>query len=103
MGKKNKYAKEAAPAPPPPEKEELESIHISDAPLPLLELEPQVLGELLELCFPDKRLLELCAELRLYSPGYRIEAMPINDCHTWKPASCLCWARSRNASHRSRR
>jgi len=79
MGKKNKYAKEAAPAPPPPAKEELESIPISDAPLPLLELEPQVLGELLELCFPDKRLLELCAELRLYSPGYRIEAMPINE------------------------
>ena len=31
------------------------------------------------------------------------DAMPISDCHTWKPASCLCWARSRNASHRSRR
>jgi hypothetical protein len=31
------------------------------------------------------------------------DAMPINDCHTWNPASCLCLARSRNASQRSRR
>ncbi|MCA1827360.1 MAG: hypothetical protein ABR567_08555 [Myxococcales bacterium] len=69
MGKKDKQPK---PAPPPPEEE----IPISTAPLPLLRMDARGLGEFLELCFSDKRLLELCGELRLYSPGYRIEAMP---------------------------
>ncbi len=72
MGKKNKQQK-AEVAPPP---EPVEEIPISDAPLPLLELEARALGELLELCFADKRLLALCGELKLYSPGYRLEAMP---------------------------
>src|SRR5258707_14237609 len=36
------------------------------------------MGEFLELCFADRRLLELCGELRLYSPGYRLENMPPN-------------------------
>ncbi len=72
MGKKNKQQKAAA-APPPAEVEE---IPISAAPLPLLKLDARALGELLELCFPDKRLLALCGELKLYSPGYRLEAMP---------------------------
>jgi hypothetical protein len=70
MAKKKKDDK-PAPAPAP-----VEEIPISAAPLPLQKLDAQALGELLELCFPDKRLLELCAELRLYSPGYRLEAMP---------------------------
>ena len=72
MGKKNKQQKAAA-APPPAEVEE---IPISAAPLPLLKLDARALGELLELCFPDQRLLALCGELKLYSPGYRLEAMP---------------------------
>jgi hypothetical protein len=70
MGKKDK---KAAPAPPEAEPEE---IPISSAPLPLLKMDARTLGEFFELTFPDKRLLELCGELRLYSPGYRIEAMP---------------------------
>jgi len=74
MGKKNKQQK-AAPA-AEPEAPKPEEIPISDAPLPLLALEARALGELLELCFPDKRLLELCDELKLYSPGYRLNAMP---------------------------
>lgn len=73
MGKKNKPSK-AAEKPAEP----VEEIPISDAPLPLLQLDARALGEFLELCFPDKRLLELCGELRLYSPGYRLEAMPLN-------------------------
>jgi len=43
-----------------------------------LQLEARALGELLELCFADKKLLELCGELRLYSPGYRLESMPMD-------------------------
>jgi predicted nucleic acid-binding Zn-ribbon protein len=77
MGKKNKAAKaKADPAPEPagPEQE----IPISAAPLPLEQLDARALGEFLELCFADRRLLELCGELRLYSPGYRLEAMPPN-------------------------
>lgn len=77
MGKKNKAAKvkaEAAPEQPAPEQE----IPISTAPLPLEQLDARALGEFLELCFADRRLLELCGELRLYSPGYRLEAMPPN-------------------------
>lgn len=75
MGKKNKPQKAEAPAPPPPQAEE---IPISAAPLPLLQLDGRALGELLELAFSDKRLLELCGEMRLYSPGYRLEAMPLD-------------------------
>src|SRR5260370_679337 len=52
---------------------------LASAPLPLLQLDAKALGEFLELCFGDKRLRELCAELKLYSPGYRIEAMPPQD------------------------
>jgi hypothetical protein len=77
MGKKNKAAKakaEAAPTPLLPEQE----IPLSAAPLPLEQLDARALGEFLELCFADRRLLELCGELRLYSPGYRLEAMPPN-------------------------
>ncbi|TMA28344.1 MAG: hypothetical protein E6J78_06785 [Deltaproteobacteria bacterium] len=68
-----KKAKTAAEAPPPGQE-----IPISPAPLPLDRLDAARLGEFLELCFPDKRLLDLCGELRLYSPGYRLEAMPPN-------------------------
>jgi len=46
--------------------------------LPLLSLDARALGEFLELAFSDKKLLELCGELRLYSPGYRLESMPPN-------------------------
>ena len=77
MGKKDKAAgsgAEAAAQEPAPEQE----IPISSAPLPLQLLEARALGEFLELCFADRRLLELCGELRLYSPGYRLEAMPPN-------------------------
>ena len=72
MGKKNKPQKAEA-APPPAEVGE---IPLSKAALPLLKLDARALGELLELSFPDKRLLALCGELKLYSPGYRLEAMP---------------------------
>jgi hypothetical protein len=78
MGKKNKAAQnppgtaQAQSAPQP------EEIPLSDAPLPLLRLEPQALGEFFELCFADRRLLELCEQLRLYSPGYRLDKMPPN-------------------------
>lgn len=81
MGKKNKAGKKEAPegtpepAPPPPAESE---IPISSAPLPLLGLEARALGEFLELCFADRRLIELCEELRLYSPGYRLDKMPPN-------------------------
>jgi mRNA-degrading endonuclease RelE of RelBE toxin-antitoxin system len=77
MGKKNKAAKvkaEAAPQQSAPEQE----IPISTAPLPLEQLDARAMGEFLELCFADRRLLELCGELRLYSPGYRLESMPPN-------------------------
>lgn len=77
MGKKNKAAQvkaEAAPEQPAPEQE----IPISTAPLPLEQVDARAMGEFLELCFADRRLLELCGELRLYSPGYRLEAMPPN-------------------------
>jgi len=72
MAKKKKEEKPAEPPLPAPE------IPISDAPLPLEMLDGQALGEFFELAFTDKRLLELCSELRLYSPGYRIEQMPPN-------------------------
>ena len=71
--KKQKASEQEQPqAEAPPE------IPISSAPLPLAEMDARVLGELFELTFPDKKLLELCAELRLYSPGYRLENMPPN-------------------------
>jgi mRNA-degrading endonuclease RelE of RelBE toxin-antitoxin system len=78
MGKKTKASKakaEPAAVEPPPD---AEMIPISSAPLPLKQLDARALGEFLELCFGDRRLLELCGELRLYSPGYRLEAMPPN-------------------------
>src|SRR5438270_9397999 len=49
---------------------------ISSAPLPLLDLPPADLGAFFELCFPDKRLVALCHELKLHTPGYRLEALP---------------------------
>src|ERR1700682_4321557 len=49
---------------------------LSDAPLPLERLPPDFLGGVFELCFPDPRLLELCRELTLTAPGYRLEALP---------------------------
>jgi hypothetical protein len=82
MGKKNKAnklkAEPAAPAEPPSETSAVQEIPISAAPLPLSQLDARALGEFLELCFADRRLLELCGELRLYSPGYRLESMPPN-------------------------
>src|SRR6267143_3978527 len=77
MGKKNKAGKARAEAPPPEPSPEQE-IPISAAPLPLQQLDARALGEFLELCFADRRLLELSGELRLYSPGYRLESMPLN-------------------------
>jgi len=86
MGKKNKAnklkAEPVAPAPPAPESSAetsaAQEIPISAAPLPLSQLDARALGEFLELCFADRRLLGLCGELRLYSPGYRLESMPPN-------------------------
>jgi hypothetical protein len=49
---------------------------ISAAPLPLELLPPDFLGAFFELCFPDRRLLALCHELQLTTPGYRLEALP---------------------------
>src|SRR5437899_7078496 len=72
--KAGKAKAEPAESEPSPEQE----IPISPAPLPLERLDARAVGEFLELCFADRRLLELCGELRLYSPGYRLEAMPPN-------------------------
>jgi hypothetical protein len=69
--KKKEAAAKAAPEPPP-------DIPLSTAPLPLLSLDGRAFGEFLELAFSDRKLLELCGELRLYSPGYRLESMPPN-------------------------
>ena len=74
MAKKDKQKPKAEPKAPP----DGAAIPLSAAPLPLLQLPPDLLGEFFELCFADQRLLELCGELRLYSPGYRIESMPPN-------------------------
>jgi hypothetical protein len=49
---------------------------LSTAPLPLETLSAADLGALFELTFPDKRLLALCHELGLHTPGYRLEALP---------------------------
>ncbi len=64
------------PSEPSESAESAEPARISDAPLPLLELKPDYLGGFLELCFPDQRLLELCRELKLTTPGYRLENLP---------------------------
>jgi hypothetical protein len=48
----------------------------STAPLPLADLSADFLGGFFELCFPDKRLLQLCRELGITTPGYRLEALP---------------------------
>jgi hypothetical protein len=57
----------APPAQPPP---------LSSAPLPVADLSAADLGAFFELCFPDKRLIELCHELKLHTPGYRLETLP---------------------------
>jgi hypothetical protein len=75
MGKKNKKAPQ--PAELKPEQAPAE-IPLSTAPLPLSQLDARALGEFFELSFSDRRLLELCEELKLYSPGYRLEQMPPN-------------------------
>src|SRR3954471_3740835 len=49
---------------------------LSTAPLPLDSLAAAELGAFFELTFPDKRLLALCHELGLHTPGYRLEALP---------------------------
>ena len=84
MGKKTKKATpsaEIAPAPAPDSPaptpaQPPEPPPISQAPLPLTELSAGDLGAFFELCFPDKRLLALCHELKLHTPGYRLEALP---------------------------
>jgi hypothetical protein len=60
-------AASAADVSPPP---------ISSSPLPLVDLPPADLGAFFELCFPDKRLIQLCHELKIHTPGYRLEALP---------------------------
>src|SRR5947209_2215570 len=49
---------------------------LSSAPLDLKALPADFLGAFFELAFPDKRLLELCRELQITTPGYRLEALP---------------------------
>src|SRR5437764_2470334 len=49
---------------------------LSTATLPLETLSAADLGAFFELTFPDKRLLGLCHELGLHTPGYRLEALP---------------------------
>lgn len=88
MGKKKKE-KQAADAPaaeatapaaaPPDGKAPPEPAQPSSAPLPLAALPPDFLGAFFELCFPDKRLVELCREQRITTPGYRLEALPPQD------------------------
>ena len=65
-------AGDAGKAGQPPE----EPRRISTAPLPLVELSGEFLGAFFEICFPDKKLIELCRELRITTPGYRLEALP---------------------------
>ena len=48
----------------------------STAPLALLDLAAGYLGVFFELCFADKRLVEICRELKITTPGYRLEALP---------------------------
>jgi len=73
MGKKKKDAAPPAPSPVP---EPAPPPRLSTAPLPLFELKPDYLGAFLELCFPDKQMLALCRELKLTTPGYRLESLP---------------------------
>ncbi|HEY2031572.1 MAG TPA: hypothetical protein VGH20_20410 [Myxococcales bacterium] len=70
MPKKKKEAAAKAAEEPAPD------IPLSAAPLALLSLDSGAFGEFLELAFSDGKLLALCGELRLYSPGYRLESMP---------------------------
>src|SRR3989442_9569363 len=65
-----------SPAAPPTSTGDAGPPPISSAPLPLLDLSAGDLGAFFELCFPDKRLVELCHELDLHTPGYRLEALP---------------------------
>ena len=53
-----------------------ELVPLSTAKLPLTALDGQWLGCFLELCFADKRLVTLCRELKIITPGYRLEALP---------------------------
>src|SRR5216684_853948 len=78
MGKKKKTSESTSTPPAPSRQPASESAPppISSAPLPLLDLSPGDLGAFFELCFPDKRLLALCHELKLHTPGYRLEALP---------------------------
>jgi hypothetical protein len=82
MGKKLKKPKDeasAAPAPAPenpPAAEGPTPPAPSTAPLPLTDLPAADLGAFFELSFPDKRLVELCHEVGLHTPGYRLEALP---------------------------
>ncbi|MFL5361109.1 MAG: hypothetical protein ACJ78U_09100 [Myxococcales bacterium] len=48
----------------------------SRAPLPLDGFSAQDMGAFFELTFPDKRLLALCREIGLHTPGYRLETLP---------------------------
>lgn len=76
MGKGNK-SEPAQPEQPQPSPASTEpQPEPSTAPLPLLALPAQFLGAFFELCFPDKRLLELCRELKITTPGYRLETTP---------------------------
>src|SRR5690348_8709609 len=86
MGKKLKKRKDEPDAPPAPVADETPAAAAeqgtppapapSAAPLPLTVLPAADLGAFFELCFPDKRLVELCHELGLHTPGYRLEALP---------------------------
>jgi Txe/YoeB family toxin of Txe-Axe toxin-antitoxin module len=94
MGKKAKKKAEAtsdgevpAPAPEegatspqaaagPPSQDTAQAPPPSAAPLPLESLSAADLGAFFELTFPDRRLLALCHELGLHTPGYRLEALP---------------------------
>jgi hypothetical protein len=95
MGKKAKKKAEAtsdgeAPGPlpvegaTPPEADAVqpsgegaaEAPALSSAPLPLESLSAPELGAFFELTFPDRRLVALCHELGLHTPGYRLEALP---------------------------
>jgi len=66
MPKEGKPEEAPPPAPEP----------VSTAALPLTALAPNFLGAFFELCFPDRRLVDLCNELRLTTPGYRLESLP---------------------------
>ena len=57
---------DTAPEVPPP----------SRAPLPLDVFSAADLGAFFELTFPDKRLVALCHEIGLHTPGYRLETLP---------------------------